>query len=84
MTTDLQATAQHSSMIDGVTVRSRYDYVVYGAVRGRVSQHRVLWAARASMQADQHGCRAAGGYSDASVYCWDAATGWVEDVDGVD
>jgi len=63
------------SMIYGVTVASEYPYIVYGSVRGLVSEHRSERAARRSLAHDQTGCESHGGYSDASV--WEqTADGW--------
>lgn len=73
--------AQHRSMIDQLTVRSDYDYIVYGSVRGLVSEHRSVQAARASADNDRRDCGRLGGgaYSDVNVYCWDDEDGWVCD-----
>ena len=68
------------SMIHGITVASKYPYIVYGSVRGLVSEHRSLKAASRSMAHDQSGCESQGGYSDASV--WEqTADGWSVVVD---
>ena len=59
-------------MIGNITVVSDAPYIVYGPVRGLVSEHRSISAARASLARDQRGCErhGPGAYSDAAVYQW--------------
>ncbi|MEI8017499.1 MAG: hypothetical protein WCH39_04820 [Schlesneria sp.] len=73
---------KHRGMIGKLTVASNCDYVVYGSVRGLVSQHRLLRAAQSAAQQDRSDCRSLGGgaYSDVAVYCWDDEDGWCLDV----
>lgn len=54
--------------IGGVLVKSNYPFIVYGSVRGLVSQHRSGKVAVRSCNRDWVGCRKQGGYSDAAVY----------------
>ena len=61
--------------IGNLTVRSAYPLIVYGSVRGLVSEHRSQRAAEASLRADQQGCRMQRGYSDARIYGW-TNDGW--------
>jgi hypothetical protein len=61
--------------IGNLTVRSKNNYIVYGSVRGLVSEHRTQSGAEKSLSRDQSGCRSHGGYSDASVYEW-TGDGW--------
>lgn len=63
--------SKHSSMIGNMTVRSGSSYIVYGSVRGLVSEHRTQSGAQESLAGDQRGCKSQGGYSDARVYQWD-------------
>jgi len=74
------------AMIDGMTVASSYPAIVYGSVRGLVSQHRTIDGATRALRRDQDGCERHGGYSDAYVYEWSDGEGWMplvvdEDVD---
>lgn len=71
----------HSAMIQGIMVGSYQPYIVYGSVRGLVSEHRLLSAARRSAEKDGRDCSSLGGgaYSDAAVYCWDDEDGWQPD-----
>jgi len=66
--------------IYGETVKSAYPYIVYGSVRGLVSEHRTLSGATRSMLRDASGCASLGGgaYSDASIWAW-TEDGWVAD-----
>jgi hypothetical protein len=68
---------ENSAYIGNLTVRSTDKYIVYGSVRGLVSEHRTLSAADKSLARDQAGCKSQGGYSDASVYHWSDSDGWV-------
>jgi len=68
---------KYSAMIGQMTVSSDYEVIVYGSVRGMVSQHMLASAAARSLARDQAGCRSHGGYSDAAVYCI-TAEGWRE------
>lgn len=61
---------KNKSYIGNLTVGSNQQYIVYGSVRGLVSEHRTQSAAERSLARDQSGCRSQGGYSDASVYAW--------------
>lgn len=62
------------SMIGNLTVSSKQDYIVYGSVRGLISEHRVQSAAVRRADKDRKDCRGLGGgaYSDACVYRWQA------------
>lgn len=59
-----------ASMIGNLTVRSNAKYIVYGSVRGLVSEHRTLAAALKAAGKDRRDCRSCGGgaYSDVRVY----------------
>lgn len=74
-------TTTNHAVIGKVTVASSQPYIVYGEVRGLVSGHRVLGAARRAAEQDRDDCRSIGGgaYSDVSVYCWDDEDGWCLD-----
>ena len=62
----------------GLTVGSRYRFIVCGRVRGLVSEHRTISGAVSSLFKDKQGCKAQGGYSDAAVYEWsDSRSAWV-------
>lgn len=65
----------NSAYIGNLTVSSKHAFIVYGSVRGLVSEHRTQIAAEKSLSRDQSGCRSQGGYSDASVYEW-TGEGW--------
>lgn len=65
----------NTSYIGSLTVSSRRAYIVYGSVRGLVSEHRTLTGAERSLAGDQRGCMSQHGYSDASVYEW-TQDGW--------
>ncbi len=67
----------NKSYIGNVTVSSDSKIIVYGSVRGLVSEHRTMSAAEKSLAADQRGCKSQGGYSDASIYAWDDSNEWV-------
>ena len=60
------------SMIKGLTVASKMPVIVYGSVRGMISEHRTVQAARKRLDKDQRDCRRLGGgaYSDANIYVW--------------
>ena len=66
---------KNKSYIGNMQVGSNNNVIVYGSVRGLVSEHRTVSAAEKSLARDQRGCRSQGGYSDASVYEW-TAEGW--------
>jgi hypothetical protein len=59
---------KNSKLIHGIKVESNYPYIVYGKVRGLVSEHRSERAAEKSLAKDRRGCSKQGGYSDAQVY----------------
>lgn len=62
-----------------VTVRSNNQYIVYGPVRGLVSEHRTQSGAERSADKDRRGCSNLPGgnsYSDVSVYRYDTDNGW--------
>lgn len=67
----------NSAYIGNLTIKSRLPYVVYGSVRGLVSEHRSLAAAQRSAEKDRRDCGSLGGgaYSDVSIYGW-TDTGW--------
>lgn len=70
---------KYSSMIGNLTVRSNNRYIVYGSVRGLVSEHRTQSGAERSAEADRRACKNLPGgnsYSDVSVYCYDEDNGW--------
>ena len=70
-------------MIGQLAVASDSPYIVYGEVRGLVSEHRVLRAAQQAAERDRVDCaKLPGGnsYSDVAVYCWDDEDGWCLDV----
>ena len=78
---------QHRSMIGQLTVTSDSPYIIYGEVRGLVSEHRLLRAAQQAVTRDRADCvKLPGGnsYSDAKVYCWGDEDGWCLDVTGDD
>lgn len=60
----------YSSYIGNLTVRAKHPIIVYGDVRGLVSEHRTLRAAQRSLKRDKEGCRRQRGYSDADIYQW--------------
>jgi hypothetical protein len=62
----------------GLTVGSRYRFIVCGNVRGLVSQHSTISGAVRSRLKDKMGCKAQGGHSDAAIYEWsDLRSAWV-------
>jgi len=65
----------NQAMIGNITVESNYEFVVYGPVRGKISEHRRLSSAEKALAKDRHGCKKAGGYSDCSIYRYDDAAG---------
>jgi len=62
--------ARTSSSIERITVTSAMPFIVYGSVRGLVSEHRTERAAWESLRRDRIDCgrHNSGGYSDADVY----------------
>lgn len=66
---------KNSAYIGKLTVSSNNNYIVYGSVRGLVSEHRTRSGAERSLSRDQSGCRSQGGYSDVSLYEW-TDEGW--------
>ena len=76
---------QHRSMIGNLTVTSDRPYIVYGEIRGLVSEQHLLRAAQQAAEQDRADCaKLPGGncYSDVAVYCWDDEDGWCLDVTG--
>lgn len=71
---------EHRALIGGMMVSSASEFIVYGSVRGLVSEHRLVRAAIASAERDRAGCCKQGGYSDVQVYYWDEESGWVQDI----
>lgn len=69
---------EHRSIIGNLTIASKFPIIVYGSVRGLVSEHHKAHAAAKSLHADQGGCKSQGGYSDARIYIWEESEGWVE------
>jgi hypothetical protein len=65
----------NSGYIGNMTVGSNHQVIVYGSVRGLVSEHRTESGAMASLARDERGCRSQGGYSDARIYHW-TNNGW--------
>lgn len=63
--------------IGNMQVASKYPYIVYGSVRGLVSNHRSVVNATFSLARDVSGCHQQGGYSDARIYKFSAGK-WVE------
>jgi hypothetical protein len=61
--------------IGNLTIESQHAIILYGSVRGLVSEHRLVSGARRSLERDRRGCRSQGGYSDAKVYEW-TTDGW--------
>jgi hypothetical protein len=63
---------KNSAYIGNLTVSSKQNYIVYGSVRGLVSEHRTQSGAERSAAKDRNGCSSLGGgaYSDVSVYQW--------------
>ena len=61
-----------NAYIGNLTVGSKWNYIVYGSVRGLVSEHRTRSGAERSAADDSNGCSSLGGgaYSDAIVYGW--------------
>lgn len=61
---------KNSAYIGNLTVRSNSQYIVYGSVRGLISEHRSVDAAHKSCKRDHGTCSrySAGSYSDAGVY----------------
>jgi hypothetical protein len=58
-------------------------YIVFGDVRGLVSEHRVLMAARQSRRHDHAACASlpsGNSYSDCKVYFWTDEGSWCPDV----
>lgn len=72
---------QHRAYIGQLTVASSHPYIVYGDVRGLVSSHRIIGAARRAAEKDRADCGSLGGgaYSDVAVYCWSDEDGWCLD-----
>lgn len=66
----------NSAYIGNLTIRSTSPVIVYGSVRGLISEHKTVTGAEASLRKDQKGCRSQGGYSDARVYEWSESEGW--------
>ena len=68
---------KNKAYIENLTVSSKQNYIVYGSVRGLVSEHRTQSGAERSAAKDRNGCHSLGGgaYSDVSVYQW-TARGW--------
>lgn len=64
-------------LIKQMMVQSKFPYIVYGYVRGLVSEHSTTMAAQRSLIHDQRSCRSLGGgaYSDATVMMW-TTEGW--------
>jgi hypothetical protein len=71
------------AMIENLQVTSNAKYIVFGNVRGLVSEHRTLSAAQRSLAADQRGCKAQGQghYSDARIYTSTLSDSWTLVVD---
>ena len=74
---------KHSAYIGNVTVSSNAALIVYGSVRGLVSEHRTQSAAEKSLSRDQSGCESQGGYSDADIYAWSEG-GWTRAAESID
>lgn len=70
-----QMNTEHRAHIGNLA--SKFPVIVYGSVRGIVSEHRNAHAAAKSLRADQRGCKSQGGYSDARIYVWEESEGWV-------
>jgi hypothetical protein len=62
------AASRYRGDLHGITRAAPHQYIVFGSVRGLVSSHRTIAAAERALERDQRGCRAQGGYSDATVY----------------
>ena len=72
---------EHRAMIGQMTVNSKFDFIVYGKVRGFLGGYSSVRAAQAAARQDRNECRSIPGncYSDVTVYCWDDEDGWCRD-----
>lgn len=61
------------SMIGSLMVNSSSPYIVYGPIRGLVSEHKSATQAQRSLERDQRGAKKQGGFSDAAVFIWRGA-----------
>ena len=63
---------EHASMIERLTVRSKYPYIVYGSVRGIQGECWSLERAIERANDDRADCGSltGGAYSDVRVYQW--------------
>jgi len=68
----------NSAYIDKIAVGSVFPFIVYGSVRGLVSEHRLLRAAQSAAR-KEWASFSEPYYSDAQVYCWDDEDGWCVD-----
>jgi len=59
---------KYEAYIKQMLVESNLPIIVYGQIRGLVSQHRSMKAAFKNMYNDDHGCKKQVGYSDTRVY----------------
>lgn len=71
---------KYSGYIGQLTVRSNYRHIVYGEVRGLISEHRTAIGAQKSSQYDARICRnlGAGAFSDAYAFTF-TTEGWLLD-----
>ena len=62
-----------------IVLPPKFLYIVYGDVRGLVSEHRTLSGAIRGYDRDSADCAWLGGgaYSDVRMYAWDEGAGWV-------
>lgn len=66
--TNTNNSTTRTAYIGQMSVTARHPYILYGACAGLVSQHRTLTGAERADRRRSAGCRAQGGYSDASIY----------------
>lgn len=74
-----RAASRYRACIGAMTVGADLPVILYGPVRGLVSQHESLDAARVALARDHAGCRRQGGYSDARVYAYTSGRWVVQD-----
>lgn len=68
---------KNRAYIGNLMVDSHGAYIVWGSVRGLVSEHRTQGCAENSLGRDRRGCKSQGGYSDSMIYKWDGGV-WNE------
>jgi len=67
------------SIIGEVSVCSEQPFIVYGGIRGLISEHRTQSGAERSAESDNRECHRSGSriFSDVSVYQWSVSHGWI-------